>query len=198
MIFLILGQNKKRIRILKRNEGDPEDPFDENYLINTKRKYGETLDTNLPGCDNFLNNSDQMIEDEPCDPCESPLNDKELRSDYLVGLEQAIVQCIERCDNEEMKKKMFTCILIVGGGIAFNGIEIWIQKKLQQLIPNQYQNGSNIEVVTKPKEIDGKFVIWKGGAVLSLLDTANDFWVSKTEWNKFGIKIVREKAAFVW
>jgi len=196
--YTFLGQNKKRIRILKRNEGDPEDPFDENYLISTKRKYGETLDNNSPLGDNSLSNTDQVVEEDAYDPLEGSFYDMELRSDQLIGMDQAIVQCIERCDNEDMKRRMFNCILLIGGGCDFNGIDAWVYKKLDHLIPSQYRSGNNLEIIIKPKEIDAKFVVWRGGAVMSLLDTASDFWVSKLEWIKFGIRIVREKSAFIW
>src|SRR5581483_11640484 len=56
LLALTISQ-AKRIRILRRNDGDSEDPFDENYLIQTKRKYGESSDVSGQAGD--LTNLDQ-------------------------------------------------------------------------------------------------------------------------------------------
>ncbi|CAG2182414.1 unnamed protein product, partial [Oppiella nova] len=44
-LFALTMSLGKRMRILGRNDGHSEDPFDENYLIQTKRKYGESNDS---------------------------------------------------------------------------------------------------------------------------------------------------------
>ncbi|RWS22642.1 actin-related protein 8-like protein [Leptotrombidium deliense] len=196
-LFAITGLNKK-IRTLCRNEGDSEDPFDENYLIQTKRKYGETVEISGAGTENF-GNTDQLCDDE-LDTCEVPMNanDKELKCDQLLGLDQAIIQCIDRCDNDDTKRRMYNCVLVVGGGINFKGVETWLQNRLSVQIPLQYRTGQCIDIVTNPKDIDPRFVVWKGAAVMSLLDTSQELWITKREWNRTGIRILREKAPFVW
>lgn len=39
----------------------------------------------------------------------------------ILGLDQAVLQSIDRCPNEEIKRKMYGCILVVGGGMKFSG-----------------------------------------------------------------------------
>ena len=46
--------------------------------------------------------------------------------------------------------------------------------------------------------MDPRTVCWKGGAVLSILDSAQELWINKKELNDFGVKILREKSAFQW
>jgi len=39
---------------------------------------------------------------------------------------------------------------------------------------------------------------WKGGAVMSCLDTSNELWISKAEWMRYAVRVLREKAPFLW
>jgi actin-related protein 8 len=199
LIFNIydLDLKNKKIRVLSRNEGDPEDPFDESYLIQTKRKYGDTAENTGQSTTDLNTSLNDQINDEELENCELNCNEKELVGDQLLGIDQLIVQCIDRCDSEEMKKRMFSCILIVGGGSKIHGIDNFIRDKLNTQIPLYYKC-ENIEVIVKPKDIQPDLVAWKGASVMSLLDSANELWFSKDEWNKLGPKLLRERAAFIW
>jgi len=39
---------------------------------------------------------------------------------------------------------------------------------------------------------------WKGAAVMSCLDTANELWIGRTEWVRYGVRVLRERAPFLW
>lgn len=39
---------------------------------------------------------------------------------------------------------------------------------------------------------------WKGAAIMSCLESAQELWIQNTEWEKIGVKILREKAPFIW
>lgn len=56
---------------------------------------------------------------------------------------------------EELKKKMYSCILIVGGGMKFVGISTWLQNKITLHIPYIYKGGDiNFLVLL------GRVLIW--------------------------------------
>lgn len=46
--------------------------------------------------------------------------------------------------------------------------------------------------------MDPRIVVWKGGAVLSILDSVQELWITEQEWNMIGIRALREKSLFVW
>jgi len=104
-LFALTVNSGKKMRILNRNEGHYDDPFDENYLIQTKRKYGESNESS--GQTNDLNANEQgAIDIDDLDACEVTANDKEINSDQqLLGIDQAILQCIDQCDTDEVKKR---------------------------------------------------------------------------------------------
>lgn len=46
--------------------------------------------------------------------------------------------------------------------------------------------------------MDPGVIAWKGAAVLSCLDSAQELWISTQEWNKYRVQILRERSPFVW
>ena len=52
------------------------------------------------------------------------------------------------------------------------------------------------EVITEPKDGDPALTCWKGAAILSCLETANELWIKQSEWRSYGSRILREKSLF--
>lgn len=51
-----------------------------------------------------------------------------------------------------MKKKMYSCIVVVGGGFKFEGAQQWLQYKVWVGMPPQYRLMlETMDVITKPK-----------------------------------------------
>lgn len=42
---------------------------------------------------------------------------------------------------EDLKRKMYGCILVVGGGMKFSGIATWLQNRISLQIPYLYRAG---------------------------------------------------------
>ncbi|KAI0239859.1 Actin-related protein 8 [Lamellibrachia satsuma] len=117
----------------------------------------------------------------------------------LLGLDQAILGSIEKCENDDMKKRMYSCVVVVGGGLAFLGCQSWLQYLLWiQMPPHVRLSLETMDVYTRPKDLDPTLLCWKGGAVICCLDTAQELWISQAEWRQLGVKILRERAPFVW
>ncbi|XP_049542580.1 actin-related protein 8, partial [Anopheles darlingi] len=179
-------------------QSHPEDCFDAEYLRETGRRNKETLEhVSLEGA--AENPEDEMATDGLEQERDHRNNDWDywLQPDgQLVGLEQAIVQCVERCPSEELKRKMYGCILLVGGGMKFPGLSKWLQKKLSDKIPAAYRSEQCI--VISPKEIDSEITSWKGAAIMSCLESASELWLSESEWTRYGWRALREKTVFLW
>lgn len=96
-----------------------------------------------------------------------------------------------------MKKKMLSSILLVGGSVKFSGIDKWLQLRLQNQLPAT-QKSEHIEIITSAKEMDPAMTTWKGAAIMSCLESASELWISKTDWDRQGVKVLRERAPFTW
>jgi len=55
-----------------------------------------------------------------------------------------------------------------------------------------------LDIITFPKEMDPQMTAWKGAAIMSCLESAQELWIYPVEWEKTGVKILRERAPFMW
>ncbi|KAK6176999.1 hypothetical protein SNE40_015194 [Patella caerulea] len=222
----------KLIRVQSRYDGDPDDPHDDHFLVQTQRQQREAAklggskkgaeeprdaDANLSQMDDsqFVTTMSQMDEDsnEAQDNLQTnELNKSERRKDLddddeqeegivtqLMGVDEAIVYSIEKCSNDDIKRKMYSCILIIGGGMSFDAAQKCITGRIWPQIPHyQRLQMDTMDVLTRPKDVDPKIICWKGAAILACLDTAQELWIHEKEWEQFGVRLLRERAPFVW
>lgn len=127
--------------------------------------------------------------------------------------------------SDETKRKMYSSILVVGGGLMFPGAQEFLQHRILNKMPPSFRRVvESVEVITRPKvgtlvllcgllqaawpvcpdpvplsqDMDPRLIAWKGGAVLACLDTTQEMWIYQQEWQRFGVRMLRERAAFVW
>ncbi|XP_067938587.1 actin-related protein 8-like [Watersipora subatra] len=203
-------------------DNDPTDVFDSDYILQTRSKQEESArlaaikrkEQAVSQDDPLADDSQRDIDEDMMDTLadDMPSNKSEhgqpnakksgredkIKSDQLLALDQAILSSIEQCENEEIKRKMYSNILLVGGGLLFEGVESLLQYRLWLHLPPHLKQSVNITVLSRTKDIDPQSICWKGGAILSVLDIVGDQWISKEEWLKYGSKIVREKVLFAW
>ncbi|CAH1100020.1 unnamed protein product [Psylliodes chrysocephalus] len=203
-LFAITGT--KLIHTQKISTGDPEDPHDEIYLRDIRKKgMKESLDTanadllNDTYLDNQQNNpnEDDIVVDAMDPVVPTSIREFVTNPGQILGLDQAVLQSIDRCPNEEIKRKMYGCILVVGGGMKFSGIGTWLQNRISLQIPYLYR-AEQLDIVTNPRDMDPSMVAWKGACIMSCLETAHELWINAEEWEKFGVRILRERAPFTW
>ena len=108
-----------------------------------------------------------------------------------------ILRSIEACPSEEMKKKMYSSILLVGGGLRFRMADKFVMQKLALQIPPMYRQ-EPMEVQINAKSINADESTWKGAAILSCLGSAQELWIHPKEWARHGQKLLREKVPFPW
>ena len=119
------------------------------------------------------------------------------REQKLMSLDALILRSVDQCPSDELKRKMLSSILLVGGGVRFRGIERYLTGRLALQVPAIYRSDS-MEVLVDPKDISSATTAWKGAAVLACLETAQELWISPLEWTKLGSQLLREKAPFPW
>ncbi|CAJ1055577.1 Actin-related protein 8 [Xyrichtys novacula] len=116
-----------------------------------------------------------------------------------LGLDKAILHSIDCCASDETKRKMYSSILVVGGGLMFHGAQEFLLHRIINKMPPSFRRlVDNVEVILRPKDMDPWLISWKGGAVLACLDTTQEMWIHQREWQRFSVRMLRERAAFVW
>lgn len=143
-----------------------------------------------------------------------------LADGQIIGLDQAVVKSIERCGSDELKRKMYATVLVVGGGMRIAGLGKWLQTRLALLTPYQFRGsgvgsvGADVggspaagggpqtaEVVTVGGPKDGgdpSVTVWRGAAIMAGLESAPELFIEADEWERGGVRILRERALFMW
>lgn len=219
-------QGSHLIHVQSRSDGDPEDPHDEFFLRQTTReaKLAKKKDNAEMSRDNSEANlgqfddaqiQQQMDEDSNDAPDNLQVTDmnkgtrqqdieeeQEIESEpvlQLMGIDQAILQSIDRCGSDEVKKKMYSCIIVVGGGMMFEEAQQWLQYRVWVGMPHQYRLMlETMDVLTRQKDLDPNLTCWKGASVLACLDTIQELWIKQHEWEQFNVRMLRERAPFMW
>uniref|UniRef100_A0A672MU69 Actin related protein 8 n=1 Tax=Sinocyclocheilus grahami TaxID=75366 RepID=A0A672MU69_SINGR len=84
-----------------------------------------------------------------------------------LGMDKAILHSIDSCASDETKRKMYSCILVVGGGLLFDGAQEFLQHRVLNKMPPSFRRlVENVNVITRQKDMDPRVIAWKGGAVL--------------------------------
>ncbi|XP_043236249.1 actin-related protein 8-like [Amphibalanus amphitrite] len=172
--------------------GDSDDPLDTGYLRETGRKR-ETADTASESVDQ------SQLDDEvdALEPSQSQDSKGQIKIDKLLSLDQAILHSVDQCGSDELKRKFYSCVIVVGGGAKFTGFATWLRSRLSLQIPYQFRP-EHMEVVTEPREQDPEVVGWKGACIMSCMESAGELWIRPAEWRTHGVRTLREKAAFYW
>ncbi|XP_011305453.1 actin-related protein 8, partial [Fopius arisanus] len=206
-LFKVTGIHN--VHIQKRYLGDPEDPHDENYLRETSRRgVKESLEQTLELQEETAVVATPIDEEVVVDAVDAVPNslanrDLEAPRDFIVGpqqllgLDHAVLQSIDRCLTEDLKRKMYSCILIIGSGMKFKGIGMWLHNRISLQIPYMFR-AEQLDIITYPKEMDPGITTWKGAAIFSCLESAQELWIGQQEWQRHGVRVLRERAPFMW
>uniref|UniRef100_A0A8C5DEN6 Actin-related protein 8 n=1 Tax=Gouania willdenowi TaxID=441366 RepID=A0A8C5DEN6_GOUWI len=218
--FGIVGQ--KMTSLPYRSHGDSMDPHDEHYLLATQSKQDQSSKSaadrkTVPrpggGLEGEMTQGEMehgsvhgeclMVGGDMEDSASSHLSRKtSIISQFeskALGLDKAILHSIDCCASDETKRKMYSSILVVGGGLRFHGAQEFLLHRIINKMPPSFRRlVDNVEVITRPKDMDPQLISWKGGAVLACLDTTQEMWIHHREWQRFGVRMLRERAAFVW
>uniref|UniRef100_A0A3Q1CT58 Actin-related protein 8 n=1 Tax=Amphiprion ocellaris TaxID=80972 RepID=A0A3Q1CT58_AMPOC len=220
--FGIVGQKMTSLQF--RSQGDSDDPHDEHYLLATQSKQDQSSKSAADrkavsrpggGLDGELSRMQGEMELLPAQgeclmgagEVEEPLSAHVSRKSAIMsqfeskalGLDKAVLHSIDCCASDETKRKMYSSILVVGGGLMFHGAQEFLLHRIINKMPPSFRRlVDNVEVITRPKDMDPRLISWKGGAVLACLDTTQEMWIHQREWQRFGVRMLRERAAFVW
>eukprot|EP00928_Gymnodinium_smaydae_P039803 TRINITY_DN27113_c0_g3_i1.p1 TRINITY_DN27113_c0_g3~~TRINITY_DN27113_c0_g3_i1.p1 ORF type:complete len:1272 (+),score=228.98 TRINITY_DN27113_c0_g3_i1:66-3881(+) len=99
------------------------------------------------------------------------------------GIQELVFQAIQSCD-VDIRKDLWSNIVLAGGSSLFTGIKERLQKEMQSLAPSTMR----VNVVASPER---KFAAWIGGSILSSLSTFQTMWISKETYDMKGPGDVR-------
>ena len=117
--------------------------------------------------------------------CTEALFNPEMIGKNRPGLHKAIIDAVEQCE-AKVHSKLYENIVLTGGNTMFEGVGDRITKEISRLIPT----ATNINVITPPER---KYSVWIGGSILASLETFQQMWISKEEYDCDGPSIIHNK-----
>ncbi|KAL7063630.1 hypothetical protein AAHC03_0911 [Spirometra sp. Aus1] len=105
----------------------------------------------------------------------------------------------------ELWRRMLGCILLVGGGVTGPGGQLIEQRLTRELCAaaaadqRWLQAGAPVapvEVLLRPEGVAN--LAWEGARLMINADSISDLWFSAAEWQRYGSRVLRERAPFLW
>jgi len=118
--------------------------------------------------------------------CSEVLFDPNLIGKEIKGIHEAVYDSIQRTDMD-VRKDLYSNVVLSGGTTMIKNIEKRLEKELNLLKPTKLQE---IKVIAPSER---KFSVWLGGSVLSSLETFDNSWITKREYEECGAQIIHMK-----
>ncbi|CAI7597338.1 unnamed protein product [Penicillium bialowiezense] len=115
----------------------------------------------------------------------------------VFGLDNAILTSIAhaaRSDDKKMRD-FIGGIMVVGGGSLTQGFHPFLEERLQTLRPSF---AKEIMIGTPPRELDPQVVVWKGASIFGKLNTTNDSWIGRVEFDRLGPRLMAYKCMWAY
>ncbi|CAN5958008.1 unnamed protein product [Sphagnum jensenii] len=119
-------------------------------------------------------------------PANSEDNMRDRVEELSIGLQQCIVNSILSIGRMDLQKKLFASIQLVGGVALTKGLVDAIEERVLHTIP-AHESVDTVEVL--PNRMDPSTAMWRGGAVLAVLDSGRDLWVQYEDWMDGGVGV---------
>ena len=103
------------------------------------------------------------------------------------NIQQTFHDIIQKYDFD-IRKVLYNNIILSGGNSLFEGLTERLTKEIKDLAPKSMKDEVNI--IAPPERL---FTKWRGGSILCSISNIERIWITKDEYNEFGINIVDKK-----
>nr|XP_019532457.2 actin-like [Aedes albopictus] len=101
------------------------------------------------------------------------------------GVHQALHDSVMQCDID-VRKELFGNVILAGGSSMFGGIRERLELELRSLAPSTVK----IKVVAPVQRM---YSAWRGGSNLASLASCQKLWITREEYDEFGLEVVQRK-----
>lgn len=105
-----------------------------------------------------------------------------------VPLHEAVLASIQSVSRREWRRRLFSTVLLVGGGSKVDGLRELLQQRLSDAVEALGAVGGDERCVvavlstTKNSVADPRHASWSGGCVISHMEASLDLWVTAAAW----------------
>ncbi|WWC69531.1 uncharacterized protein I206_103473 [Kwoniella pini CBS 10737] len=133
----------------------------------------------------------------PTKPAIVDLSNSQILSEACKSpLDAAVAASISMAGTENKAKTAANSILLIGGGSSLKGLGGFIADRLPPLLRQKGLPISDVSIVPPPRGLNPRYVSWKGASVMCNLESLNDMWIRKDEWDAIGIRALKDRYLF--
>ncbi|WVW83184.1 hypothetical protein I302_105202 [Kwoniella bestiolae CBS 10118] len=138
--------------------------------------------------------TEQPVPTKPAVPELSPL--QIISEASKSPLDAAIAASISMAGTENKVKTAANSILLIGGSSALKGLGSFIADRLPPLLRQKGFPISEVSIVPPPRNLNPRYVSWKGASVMCNLESLSDMWIRRDEWEAVGTRALRDRYLF--
>ncbi|EPZ34735.1 Actin-related protein domain-containing protein [Rozella allomycis CSF55] len=121
----------------------------------------------------------------------------------IPAIDEAIIQSLGSLVNlngnqiPERGKRLLNSILLVGGVSKIYSLAEFLKSRLATRFKEMgYSTQPSMEVLVSSKDMDPKYLSWKGATILAKIDSSKEFWISGEDWHNHELKSLQAKCIF--
>jgi len=114
------------------------------------------------------------------------LFDPELIGKEMDGIHHAVYNSIQSTDMD-LRKDLFNNVVLSGGTTMIKNLDKRLEKELNILKPFKMKG---VKIIAPAER---RYSVWTGGSILSSLESFNDTWITKKEFEECGPQIIHRK-----
>ncbi|EAT43990.1 AAEL004646-PA [Aedes aegypti] len=101
------------------------------------------------------------------------------------GVHQVLFDSLMQCDID-VRKELFGNVVLSGGSTMFGGMRERLELELRALAPGTVK----VKVVAPAQRV---YSAWRGGSNLASLASCQKLWITREEYDEFGLDVVQRK-----
>ena len=114
------------------------------------------------------------------------------------SVDEAAFQSLLQLGDSERIKRCASSIILAGGSQLTTGFPETFLNLLAPKFPlNPLTALLEVKLFPNMRDLDARFVAWKGGAVYAKLESTSEAWISVDDWMGFGVRALKEKIPFI-
>lgn len=115
-----------------------------------------------------------------------------------MSVDEAAFESLLSLNDSERIKRCAGSIILAGGAQLVPGFaDVFFSSILPKFPLNPLTALMEVKMFPNMRDLDARYVAWKGGAVYCKLESTAETWISSDEWTNFGMRSVKEKIAFI-
>lgn len=115
-----------------------------------------------------------------------------------MSVDEAAFESLLRLNDSERIKRCAGSIILAGGAQLVPGFaDVFFSTIIPKFPLNPLTALMEVKIFPNMRDLDARFVAWKGGAVYCKLESTAETWITSEEWINFGMRSVKEKIAFI-